>query len=178
MICYHHNDLDGKAAAHCVHTYKPKTITDNPDSYIQCTYDDKFDKHTEKDDVFIVDLSISPTTWPAFLKVCKTARTVTWIDHHKSSIDIVAAHKDELQNIKNLTYFISDCACGAALTYAFFKISNTQLKEIRNIEEGEEYNISAKSNNRDIDIIISKIDKNDPTNGRWFNYKRGIKKTS
>ena len=171
MICYHHNDLDGKAAAFCVHTYKPKTIIDTPDSYFQCTYDDKFDKHTEKDDVLIVDLSISPSTYSDFLEVCRTARTVTWIDHHKSSIDIVAAHKDELQHIKNLTYFVSDCACGAALTYAYFNIPAEFLKKIRLIEDNEEYNISAKYINGAIDVTASKRDKKDPINHFWNNFR-------
>ena len=30
MICYHHNDLDGKAAAYAVYRFKPKSIIDTP----------------------------------------------------------------------------------------------------------------------------------------------------
>ena len=169
MICYHHNDLDGKAAAFCVHKFKPNTIPDSAESYHQCTYESKFDKHTEKDDVIIVDLSISPSTYNNLLEVCKTARTVTWIDHHKSSLDIVEAHKDELQSIKNLTYFISDCACGAALTFAYFKTSQLKLKEIRQTNSDEQYEILATYNKGSIDVTAHKRNKKDPTNNIWYN---------
>lgn len=167
MICYHHNDLDGKAAAFCVHNYKPSTIPDSADSYYQCTYEDKFDKHTVKDDVLIVDLSISPATYSNLIEVCKTARTVTWIDHHKSSIDIINAHKDELQSIKNLTYFISDCACGAALTYAYFKFSQEKLRKIRETNENEFYEILATYNKGTIDVTAHKRNKKDPMDHLW-----------
>ena len=43
MICYHHNDLDGKAAAYAVYRFKPKSIIDTPSSYFQRTYDDALD---------------------------------------------------------------------------------------------------------------------------------------
>ena len=155
MICYHHNDMDGKAAGYCVHKFKPAMIEDNPQSYYQCTYEDIMNKHTDKDDVFIVDISISDATYPMLLEVCKTARTVTWIDHHATSIDIVKKHKDELQNISNLTYFISNCACGAALTYAFFQIPPKELLEIRKTTEDEEYNIDATYNSDGGKNIVS-----------------------
>lgn len=144
MICYHHNDLDGKAAAYCVHNFKPKTIIDSPSSYYQCTYDDAFDKHTIKDDVIIVDLSFTLANYGNLLEICRTARTVTWIDHHQSSIDVINAHLHELQSVSNLTYFVSNCACGAALTYAYFHIPREDLLKIRRIEKGEVYNISAE----------------------------------
>lgn len=143
MICYHHNDLDGKSAAYAVYRFKPKSIIDTPYSYFQRTYDDAFDKHTNKDDVIIVDLSFTLTNYTTLINICKTARTVTWIDHHQSSIDVVNAHRNELQSISNLTYFVSDCACGAALTYAYFNIPRDDLLKIRRTEKGEEYSISA-----------------------------------
>ena len=118
MIVYHHDDMDGKSAAWLVHTMKPSSIEDHPKDYIMMDYNSKFDKHTIKDDVFVVDYSISHSTYDQFIELCKSARTVTWIDHHASSLDVVEKHKDELQAIKNLTYFVSKCACGAALVYS------------------------------------------------------------
>lgn len=143
MICYHHTDMDGKSAGWLVHTLHPSTIEDFAESYIPTNYGDKFDKHTEKDDVFIVDVSISATSYNDFLNVCKTARTVTWIDHHQTSLDIIKEHEDELQAIDNLTYFVSKCACGAALTYTFFNIPRDYLSAIRQISENEKYLIKA-----------------------------------
>lgn len=110
MICYHHNDMDGKAAGYCVHKLKPVEIEDFPESYIMSTYSDILNKHKPNDDVFIVDMSISDSTYPMLLEICKTAKTVTWIDHHATSIDIIEKNKKELQSIKNLTYFVSNCA--------------------------------------------------------------------
>lgn len=178
LVCYHHNDLDGKAAAFCVHRFKPKTIPDTADSYHQCTYEDKFDKHTTKDDVFIVDLSISPITYPDFINVCKTARTVTWIDHHESSMDIVKDHKDELQSIKNLTYFVSKCACGAALTYAYLHLPYSDLMKIRHIENEEEYRIAAEYDEqfKTISVTFSKYNKKDVTDSNWYNQRIPIPK--
>lgn len=175
MICYHHNDMDGKAAGYCVHKFKPAMIEDSPKSYYQCTYEDKLDKHTDKDDVFIVDLSISDATYPMLLEVCKTARTVTWIDHHATSIDIVGKHKDELQDISNLTYFVSKCACGAALTYAFFQIPPKELMAIRKTNENEIYDIDASYDTNNgkgvISIVTSKVNKKNTTEAEWYDYK-------
>ena len=171
MVVYHHNDMDGKSAAYCVHTYKPREIPDNASSYVMMTYEDEFDKHTIKDDVFIVDLSISKNTYSKLLEVCKTARTVTWIDHHESSVDIVNEHKDELQAIHNLTYFISKCACGAALTYAYLHIPSKELLEIRKTEENEYYEINARyKDDGIIRVFAMKKDKKDPTDAFWYTY--------
>ena len=179
MIVYHHNDMDGKSAGYLVHKMKPKTIPDSPYSYVMMTYEDEFNKHTIKDDVFIVDLSISEKTYPRLLEVCRTARTVTWIDHHESSIEVISKHKDELQSIKNLTYFISKAACGAALTYAYFNIPQQDLKNIRQIGPDEEYEISAtysydQHNNiftGFINVMLTKRNKKNPSDATWFDHK-------
>ena len=167
MICYHHNDLDGKAAGYCVHKFKPSGLQDTTGSYVSRSYNDKFDKHTASDTVFIVDLSISETTYDSLLDVCKTARQVIWIDHHKSSVDVVAAHKKELQEIKNLVYFISDCACGAALTYAFLNCPLDKINKIWNRSATEHYDIKASYTNGVIDIVLTRFEKNDPANATW-----------
>ena len=166
MICYHHNDLDGKTAAWYVHTYKPKGIEDNAGSYFMCTYNDKFDKHKPTDDVVIVDLSFTEATYNDFLNICKTARTVTYIDHHKSTIDLFNTHRDELQSIRNLTYFVSDCASGAALTYVYFNCMDMVAKMYKEKKENEQYDITAKANVEDgntyIDFIVSHGKNNVP----------------
>ena len=105
LICYHHTDMDGKSAGWLVHSHKPQGIEDHPKSYIMTDYVDKFDKHTAKDDVFLVDVSISDTSYEDFINLCNTARTVTWIDHHQTSLEIIEKHRDELQKISNLLCF-------------------------------------------------------------------------
>jgi hypothetical protein len=179
MIVYHHNDMDGKSAGYLVHTMKPKTIPDTPYSYVMMTYEDEFNKHTMRDDVFIVDLSISEKTYPRLLEVCRTARTVTWIDHHESSVEVISKHKDELQSIKNLTYFISKAACGAALTYAYFSIPQQDLKRIRQTNFDEEYEISANYTHEHIsnkytgyiNVMLTKRNKKDASDAVWFDHK-------
>lgn len=181
MIVYHHNDMDGKSAGYLVHRMKPKTILDTPYSYVMMTYEDEFNKHSLKDDVFIVDLSISEKTYPRLLEICRTARTVTWIDHHESSAEVIKNHKDELQSIKNLTYFISKEACGAALTYAYFNIPQEELKKIRQTNPDEEYEIKAtytptSFSNRPgyytgtIHVTTIKRSKKNHIDSVWFSY--------
>lgn len=177
MICYHHNDIDGRAAGYLVHKMKPSTIEDYPQNYIEMTYNDKFDKHTMKDDVIMVDLSFSESTYQSFIKICKTARTVTWIDHHKSSIEVIENHKEELQAIRNLTYLVSDCACGSALTYSYFSIPRNELQSIRNTENDEYYKITAKfdsdSNNSYVTVSTCKYKKTkkDQASVNQYKYK-------
>lgn len=166
MVVYHHTDMDGKSAGWLVHMVHPFAIEDHPEKYIMTNYGDKFDKHTEKDDVVIVDVSISDTSYEDFLNICKTARSVTWIDHHQTSLDIIEKHKEELQAIPNLTYFVSKCACGAALTYSFFRIPQEDLMAIRQTSEDEEYEITATYEHCDLELTpfgvvnISMIRKN------------------
>ena len=176
MIVYHHTDMDGKSAGYLVHIMKPKGIIDYPESYIPTNYDDKFDKHTIRDDVVITDISFTEKTYPELKKICETARTVTWIDHHASSVDVINAHKDELQSTKNLTYFVSPAACGAALTYAYFSIPTDILSQIRNIDEDEEYSIGAYynySDNTNAEIIVGllKHSKKDSIKSEWHEFK-------
>ena len=153
MVVYHHTDMDGKSAGWLVHDMHPFAIEDHPEKHIMTDYGDKFDKHNEKDDVVIVDVSISDTTYEDFLNICKTARSVTWIDHHQTSLDIIEKHKEELQAIPNLTYFVSKCACGAALTYSFFRIPQEDLMAIRQTSEDEEYEINAVYNYRGMELV-------------------------
>ena len=177
MVCYHHNDLDGKSAAYCVHKFKPSDIQDTTGSYISCTYNDEFDKHSNNDIVFIVDLSISESTYEKLLTVCRTARRVIWIDHHTTSMQIINAHKEELQNIGNLIYFVSDVACGAALTYAFLHCSLEKINKLWNRDSDTMYQIKANyskpsnstKDNPIIDISIIKFDKDSPASASIHN---------
>ena len=145
MKIYHHNDIDGRAAAFCIHEnhWKHSNVPDSPYDYIEIDYTGNFDKHTIRDDVFLVDISISESTFEKLINLCETARTVTWIDHHQTSLDIVNKYIDKLQSIDNLTYFVSTCASGAALTYAFLDLPKNTLYRMRNTNKDEYYYIEA-----------------------------------
>ena len=159
LICYHHNDLDGKAAAYCVRKFKPPVVEDTPLSYYQCTYDTPMDKHTAQDDVVIVDIAFTTSNYKNLIDICNNARTVTWIDHHKSSDDVAKQFRKELQSIKNLTYFVSMCASGAALTYTYFKSISAVQKMFKDKADNEEYDLSAEctysESNTFIDFSVS-----------------------
>ena len=185
MICYHHDDLDGNMSAGVVHMYKPKGIADFPSSYIEMDYNSKFDKHTHNDDVVIVDLSISESSYEDFINVCKTARSVTYIDHHKTTVETFAKHKEELQAIDNLTYFVSEAACGALLAYVYFDIlanRGNELADIRDIDkETETYSISArykydKLGIGKMDIELLKENEKNPTNSKCYRFNVDISK--
>ena len=182
MICYHHNDLDGKSAGFLVHKMKPEGLEDHPQNYYSVGYDDKLNKHTLKDDVVIVDISISEETYPMLMEICKTAKTVTWIDHHKTSLEVIDKHLDELQNIRNLTYFVSDCACGAALTYSFFSLPKEDLKNIRSTSEKEYYKIDAKfilnpyDEESSINMILTRYQKNNDSEASVYQYEYKLPK--
>lgn len=146
ICCYHHNDLDGRTAGWLVHRMAaPMALEDFPVNYVECDYNTKMDKHQPNDDVFIVDLSISEPSYSDFLKVCETARSVTYIDHHKSTVDTFANHEKELQRIKNLTYFVDSSVSGAALTYIYFSLDKHALLKARKTEDDETYKISVKN---------------------------------
>lgn len=169
MICYHHTDLDGLSAAYAVHNYKPVNVEDFASSYVPFNYAEEFPmKHTLKDDVFIVDLSFKNSDYDKLIEICNTARTVTWIDHHSSSLDVVKEHEKELQAISNLTYFISDKACGALLTYVYLNTPFEKLKEVRKLEDPDNvYSFSLKLDGENAQITGVQVDPKTKTNSKW-----------
>lgn len=124
VCCYHHTDMDGKSAGWIVHDHFPDA---KPDRFFPTNYNDKFNKHHQDEDVFIVDISISEATYGDFVNMIKTARSVTWIDHHQTSLDVIKAHQEEIDSFDNLRYFVSNNASGAMLTYIYFDIVNALI---------------------------------------------------
>jgi oligoribonuclease NrnB/cAMP/cGMP phosphodiesterase (DHH superfamily) len=81
MICYHHNDLDGRCAAAIVLRAHPACKTreicykDTPD----------FEKEVEQGEiVFIVDFSFKPEQMEQLFKRTSPLN-IHWIDHHKTA---------------------------------------------------------------------------------------------
>lgn len=117
MICYHHNDLDGKCAAAVVAYYSKNT---NLDNYIESDYTGlKTELCQDNDEVFILDYSFTEDTMQDLLDICDIARKVVWIDHHDSSIDLIKNHP-ELRSISNLNIRLSKYQSGCYLTYQYF----------------------------------------------------------
>lgn len=117
MLCYHHNDLDGKCAAAVVAYYFKHT---NPDNYIESDYTGlKTELCRDNDEVFILDYSFTEDTVQDLLDICERARRVVWIDHHDSSIDLVHKHP-ELRDMRNLRIRLSKDQSGCYLTYQYF----------------------------------------------------------
>lgn len=116
MICYHHNDLDGRAAAAVV-SY---TLNEyNPHSFIESDYSGlKTELCADMDDVWIVDYSFTEDTLPTLLELLDRASHVTWIDHHDSSLDLIESHP-ELKAVDNLSIYVSKDHSGCMLTYQY-----------------------------------------------------------
>lgn len=117
MICYHHNDLDGRCAAAVVAYYFNNY---DPNNYIESDYSGlKTELCREDDKVFIVDYSFTENTMKDLIDTCEVAKKVVWIDHHDSSIDLVRNHP-ELKSIPNLRIRLSKEQSGCYLTYQYF----------------------------------------------------------
>lgn len=115
MKCFYHNDADGLCAAFWVNS----NVKINDSSY----YDDKPEMYAldyrsnfpmsiirSNEQIYMVDYSISTEEMVELLKI---TRNVTWIDHHKSSIEKYANFP---QNIRGVRY---DGIAACMLTYCY-----------------------------------------------------------
>lgn len=134
MKIYYHDDLDGKCAASVVcnyyrHNFPPADIS--PDDFIRINYDNAFSFATvdNGEPVWFVDLSFDEKN-ATLIKTCliDTGSEVTWIDHHRTSIQTQELPGFEwLKDVPGLRCshdtFKKDGAkvnfSGAALTYLY-----------------------------------------------------------
>lgn len=125
FLCYHHNDMDGKAAGNEVYRYLENNhISATSDMFIQRGYDEFFNpRDYEGKSVFIVDLSFTKTSIEKLFTICEGARNVTWIDHHSSSLKCLEDEDilKKLKNYTNLKFVVNNTACGALLTHLYFQ---------------------------------------------------------
>jgi oligoribonuclease NrnB/cAMP/cGMP phosphodiesterase (DHH superfamily) len=90
MILIHHNDLDGRCAAAIVLRKHPSAET------IEMKYGDAIPwEKLEGQDVWIVDFCLQP--FEEMVKLQEVAKSITWIDHHKSALE-QAANADFMCN--------------------------------------------------------------------------------
>lgn len=107
MIIYYHNDADGRCAAAIVLLTRSSTA-----HLIEKPYNKPFiyDGIKKNDDVWLVDLAISPDELD---EICKRAQNVYWFDHHKSTAE------QNFQNYTNLRRFFALDRCGAMLVWDY-----------------------------------------------------------
>lgn len=128
MKIFHHNDMDGYGAASLVvfEYMKDKTILEDykkiiEESCIELTHDhekdkEKFNTIEDGELVFIVDYSFGINTKEWLDNILKKTEKIVWIDHHKTSLELVEKYP-EYKDIKGLLF---NGISGTALTYIYF----------------------------------------------------------
>lgn len=105
MICFHHNDLDGKCAGAIVY------FKHNNCRMIKMGYSKKIPFHLIKKDetVYIVDFSFKPDQMAILMQITEN---IVWIDHHKTILDHIY-NIDSIKGIRDINH------SGAYLTWKF-----------------------------------------------------------
>lgn len=139
--CLHHNDADGYSSAAIV-----AGALDNWDEsrFTKQTYSD-FKKDFNKDTVvFIVDLSISASTYDSLVEIINNSKAVIWIDHHQTSIETFEKNREFLESHLN-GYLLSDNGySGCYLTYLYCY----EMQRLRYSDDS----LIVKTSNGDIDL--------------------------
>ena len=116
---FHHNDQDGLGSAALVRRAFPKQAM----RFICCCYDVPLDSHLDSidsnDQVYIVDYSFKESTVKELLGIIEKVGVdhVVWLDHHKSSAELVKKHPDLLKLGGTVDLRFS----GMALTWMFLQ---------------------------------------------------------
>lgn len=142
-LCYHHNDMDGKAAANEVYKHwLSQGIKPDSSMFIMRGYDEPFnqDDYSGKE-VYLVDLSFTDKSIGKLMQICEYASKVTWIDHHKSSIEVIKNEelKGKLSEYSNLEYFVNNDACGALLCFIYFNMRPYKFSSPQSLDYSIEY---------------------------------------
>jgi oligoribonuclease NrnB/cAMP/cGMP phosphodiesterase (DHH superfamily) len=106
QYCYYHNDGDGRCAAAIVRLEYPGNISFVPIGNSNIS-DPNFSKITQDDHVILVDLSIP---LEVYNKLRDTTKNITWIDHHKTTMEIM-----DLIDKEDLDYVFKSGEGGACL---------------------------------------------------------------
>lgn len=119
MKIFHHDDLDGKSGAFICNYFTVDST--NPDIFVMLTHDKEKDKQKlemveENERVIIVDYSFGENTIDNLRNILKKTTDVTWIDHHKTSIDLIKNHP-EFNKIRG--YRVEGYS-GVALAYMYY----------------------------------------------------------
>jgi oligoribonuclease NrnB/cAMP/cGMP phosphodiesterase (DHH superfamily) len=116
MICYHHNDLDGKCAAAIVLKKFPECrlreidYKDDPDFHVEVVQDEE---------VVIVDFSFKPEKMQELFRITVPA-FVVWIDHHKTAKDYCYLPDGCMTELRGRRDFSEPGKSGCELTWEYF----------------------------------------------------------
>lgn len=115
MKCFYHNDIDGRSSASVVAKYFDNY---NREDFYEVDYVQELNiDNIVKDELIVfVDYSFKENTIHYIDKIMETTKNIIWIDHHKSSIDLLKKRPD-LQSIKGVR---EENISGCALTYMYF----------------------------------------------------------
>lgn len=127
VFIYCHDDTDGNGACSIIYEmYKNLGIDTHYIEHEEIDYTKNIDSDMfdEYDIVYFVDYSFSEkSNIEALISLVKEIGcTVVWIDHHKSSLDLI--NSGEIESIKcnsNFLYFINTEYCATVLCYLFAK---------------------------------------------------------
>lgn len=132
VICFHHNDMDGRVAGELFNLAYTNT------TFYECDYNVKsIDRHLERcyywesiepTAYVIVDYSMSKTTVERLIDIMNDDDIIIWMDHHKTSFDIAETICNEYPElIKSGKLFIElDMnRCGAMI--AFDSLSEAKM---------------------------------------------------
>lgn len=125
MKIFHHNDMDGRAAANIIIEFY---ANNNPEGkvpftekdFIEVNYDSSKPSASKIDngeEVYIVDYSFTESTVNDLLEIIEKSKNVHWIDHHKTSVELIDNYEKELSSTDGI---ISADYCGAYLTWLYF----------------------------------------------------------
>ena len=115
MICFYHNDADGKCAGFWVEELAKREANDGFIRFVEMDYSKTFPLWMVKEDerVYIVDFSVEPNSMRELLRITKD---ITWIDHHKTAIE---KYKDFEYDIRGIRY---DGVAGCMLTWCYLEL--------------------------------------------------------
>ena len=96
MLCFHHNDLDGKCAGAIVRKYIQEIFPGTPQKYIEVDYTLEFTlpKIVANESIYIVDYHFSPEI---MREMCKFTSNIFVFDHHKTSKEVVTQYPKEVE---------------------------------------------------------------------------------
>jgi len=116
MKCFYHNDLDGRCAGAIVARY---VNSYNSNYFYEVDYNTgiPIDTVNNGEIVFIVDLSFTEKTVEQLYSLLDKDCDVRWVDHHKSSLDLL--RNVEYYHLNNVKGIRSDEYSGAALTWMY-----------------------------------------------------------
>ena len=113
MLCFHHNDLDGRAAAAVVRMWA-EGKSEYPSRFVEVDYKDTIDLSgiNVNELVVIVDFSFKPETMKLLLGITEN---VVWCDHH-----VTAKSYDYGRELKGYRDFTEKGLSGCECTWMYF----------------------------------------------------------